>query len=725
MTHGDTGAPVAGATVSLRPSGVAVLTRADGTFELPDEGFVAVPGCRVRVEAEGYKSGEWPCGTREAMDLVLEPAAVRLHEVVVVTSAREPVPAFEAPRAVTVVERGDLARDWPRTTPEALMDAPGLLVQKTNHGGGSPILRGLMGNQVLVLVDGIRLNNATYRYGPNQYVATIDVGSVDRVEVLRGSGAVLFGSDAIGGVVHVMTREPPAIDRGLASEARARWVSGGMERSGRYDAAAAWGPLKVTGGLAVREYGDLRAGGSLGVEAPSAYGEVGGDARASVALGRAGSLVIAYQHVHQSDVPRFDQVRQRGFSRYAFDPQARQLAYVRWSDATASRWAARVEATASWQRSRERRERQRAGQALRIEEEDRVRTLGATVQALAAPFHGATVRYGVDVYHDRVRSGRLDVDTATGAAVARRGLYPDGSAYWSVAGFLHGTWERGRVRAEAGLRSTATRLEARDATFGAIDLGPSASVGTVAASVALAGGARAYGQLAQSFRAPNLDDVSALGAFDFGIEVPSPGLLPERGLEGEGGLKWRAARASAALAVYQLSLSGLVDRVRSTFGGSAFYEGQAVYQRANVGEARVRGAEIEAQAEIAPGWLARGHASATRGEVTTTGQPMRRIPPVNGLLAVRREFARGWVEVAARGAGEQRRLAPGDVDDHRIAPGGTPGWFAADVRASVTLRPGISLAAALENVTDAAYRIHGSGIDEPGRLAWIGIQVGR
>ena len=79
-------------------------------------------------------------------------------------------------------------------------------MQKTNHGGGSPFIRGLVGNQVLVLIDGIRLNNATFRYGPNQYLNTIDSWQIERIEVMRGSGSIQYGSDALGGVVNIISR---------------------------------------------------------------------------------------------------------------------------------------------------------------------------------------------------------------------------------------------------------------------------------------------------------------------------------------------------------------------------------------------------------------------------------------------------------------------------------------------------------------------------------------
>jgi iron complex outermembrane receptor protein/hemoglobin/transferrin/lactoferrin receptor protein len=114
---------------------------------------------------------------------------------------------FDTPEAVSVLTQKQLLQNAPRSTPEALMGLPGVWVQKTNHGGGSPFIRGLTGQQTLILIDGIRLNNATFRSGPNQYFNTIDPQSIAQIEVLRGSGSVQYGSDALGGVVHVLTKK--------------------------------------------------------------------------------------------------------------------------------------------------------------------------------------------------------------------------------------------------------------------------------------------------------------------------------------------------------------------------------------------------------------------------------------------------------------------------------------------------------------------------------------
>ena len=126
----------------------------------------------------------------------------------------------------------------PRTTPEALMGMNGVFVQKTNHGGGSPFVRGLTGNQTLILVDGIRLNNSTFRYGPNQYLNTIDAYTIQRIEVAKGTGSVQYGTDAIGGVVHIITKRSAICNKVKLVHGKVigKYMTGDMEKTGRGEA---------------------------------------------------------------------------------------------------------------------------------------------------------------------------------------------------------------------------------------------------------------------------------------------------------------------------------------------------------------------------------------------------------------------------------------------------------------------------------------------------------
>lgn len=119
-------------------------------------------------------------------------------ESITVVSRNLKITEKASPYSITKLDQHQIASSAFRTTPEALMGSNGVFIQKTNHGGGSPFIRGLTGNQTLILVDGIRLNNSTFRYGPNQYLNTIDMFTIDKIEVAKGIGAIEYGSDAMG-----------------------------------------------------------------------------------------------------------------------------------------------------------------------------------------------------------------------------------------------------------------------------------------------------------------------------------------------------------------------------------------------------------------------------------------------------------------------------------------------------------------------------------------------
>jgi outer membrane receptor protein involved in Fe transport len=720
--------PLAGAAVHV--SGVAVVrTDSDGRFVLPR---VAPGRYVVTARLDGYRPAEAPVTVAGAapppVEFALAPETLRLAEAVSVTATRDEREAFDVPRSVSVVNETELLRTAPRTSAEALARAPGVFVQKTNHGGGSPFVRGLVGNQVLVLVDGIRLNNSTFRYGPNQYLATVDPGTVSRFEVLRGSGSVQYGSDALGGVIHVRNRDPLLSAGGTLPTVglNGRLMSQGMEQSIRLNLGVAAPKVAVAGNVAVRNFGDLVAGGDLGVESPSGYRETNADFRGVVKAGRSTTMTFAYDHVYQDDVPRWDQVAQRGYSRYAFDPQVRQFAFARLDQSRTDSWVNGLTVTTAWVRSRERRERQRVGSSVLTTEQDTVNTLAVTAEARSSPLAGLTLVAGAEIYADRVDSWRVDSNATAGTSTAMRGLFPADAGARSAAGFGLASYRKGRLGADAGARYTWTSVTAKDPVFGDVDVSPGAWVGSGSLALELAKTISAYGSVSQGFRAPNLDDLSTLGLFDFGVEIPSGQLQPERSLSLETGVRLRSARFAAALAAFRTNLSNLIERKRVAtppitlpFPGEDRY-----YQRTNAGEAYVRGFECEAEWRILATTTIFGHVAYAFGENTTANEPMRRIPPLNGLLGLRYDGAGGWwVQASVQAATLQDRLASGDRDDHRIPPGGTPGWQVVDLFSGLPVGRRFTMSFGALNLFDRAYRTHGSGIDAYGRSAWVGIDA--
>jgi outer membrane receptor protein involved in Fe transport len=722
----DGGGPLHGVLLELVETPHRASTTREGTFLLP-----GVPPGRYRLRATlaGYRRAEIDAevdGGGVEVELALEPLLVRVDEVVTVTAQGEERRAFDVPESVSTVEADELSRKALRSTPETLQGVTGVFVQKTNHGGGSPFVRGLTGNQVLLMVDGIRLSNSTFRYGPNQYLNTVAPHSIERVEVVRGSGSTLYGSDAIGGVVNVLSRGPRLVGGETEASARVllRGMTADMDRTARAEAEAGGARWAVYAGADARWFGDLVAGGDLGTEAPSAYDERSADVQVLLRASSSTLLTLAYQHVHQSDVPRWDQIAQRGYLRYGFDPQERQLAYARSQTFLSHPWLRRVEATLSLQRSVEGRFRQRQGESLEVRERDVVETLGVVVEARSEPRAGWRATSGLELYHDRVASSAAAADLATGRTETRRGLYPDGATATSLAAFTLHSLDVGRLGLTLGGRFNSFAIEADDPVVGRIDVRPSALVGNASALWRVRPGQHLVASVNSGFRAPNVSDVGSLGPFDFGVEVPSPDLRPERSLTFELGHKARMGRVASTVAVFSTRLEDIIERVESTYLGSPTLDGDRVYRKENVGEARLRGVEAEAEVALPLRSALAAAVVYAHGQNLGLDEPMRRIPPLHGRVALRVAPTRDASgEIEWLWAAEQNRLASGDRADHRIDPEGTAGWSVLNLRAAWDVGP-LRLRLGVENLFDEAYRTHGSGIDGMGRAAWAAVEAG-
>ena len=130
-------------------------------------------------------------------------------ENIVVTATRSQSSSVDLPFTVNSVDLEDTTgKSIHRTLPEALKTIPGIMVQKTGHGQGSPFIRGFTGFRTLLLIDGIRVNNSVMRDGPNQYWNTVDTQGISQLEVVKGPSSALYGSDAVGGTVNAITKSP-------------------------------------------------------------------------------------------------------------------------------------------------------------------------------------------------------------------------------------------------------------------------------------------------------------------------------------------------------------------------------------------------------------------------------------------------------------------------------------------------------------------------------------
>ncbi len=665
----------------------------------------------------------------QARDSVAEPIQA-YSETILVTATRLPTPAGSVTGPVIEqVSPFFLQSQAPRSLAEAFLGVPGVWMQKTNHAGGSPILRGLTGNQVLLLYDGIRLNNSTYRYGPNQYFNTVDPFSVDRAEVVPGGGAVLYGSDALGGTINLLskaadfaaTQDSTGSSIGVLGRVRSR----GMENTFRGSVAIRQEQLAVSGGISLRDFGTLHGGGELGELIATDYAEKAADLKISLKTGGSSVLTAAYNGLLQSGVGRYDQVAQRGFLRYDYEPQERQLGYLRWQLLAENRTLRAIEVTLAGQQSREVRYIQRSGITLLSREDDRILTYSAATVANFRLARSWSATLGAEIYQDNVTSEANQQDIQTGEVSIGRGLYPAVAQSLSSALFTQHRYEINRTTLAAGLRYNPFRIQFMDPIFGNTDIKPEALVWDLSLAHRTGSAGQLRASLGRAFRAPNVNDLSSFGSFDFGIEVPSPGLRPERSLNAELAFQQHHKRLDWQLAVFRNVLSDLIVRERSTYLGQAQYAGQDVYGKVNQDQATISGGGFSTVYRFRPGWEFSASTSYTYGEAA--GQPLRRIPPIHGSVTLLfRPAQHYYVNGVLIWAGAQRRLSNGDIDDHRIAEGGTDAWLYGSLRAGWRGKV-YRLGLALENIHNAAYRLHGSGVDGAGRhlVLEAGLTFGR
>ena len=607
-----------------------------------------------------------------------------------------------------------------RTVPEMLSYETGVMVQKTNHGGGSPSLRGLHGNQTLMMVDGVRLNNSIFRYGPNQYLNTVDAFAVDQLDVLFGSGSIQYGSDAMGGVIAAKFHEPEFVKcNQWIPKVFFRTTKGNQEYSMRSSVDRCFGQNAITAGITMRQFGDVLAGGDWKYQRPSGYKEFDVDVK-FVHKDKLGKWVAAHQSNNQFDVPIFHRVALENYKFYNTTLQARTLSYLKRSLVFSGKLFDEIELMAGRQNQHEHREFQKNNSNLLRTERDSVNTYFFTTKFYGKLHNRWQWVLGTDFYFDKVNSARTDADVAMGTLKQIRGLYPNGSTQMqnSAFGYITKTGDWGLVR--LGGRYNYTQITLQTLETGNVQYQKGAFVADGAGSLKVTKKLHLYGNVGTGFRSPNIDDMGTLGIVDFRFETPQYGLLPEYSFNKELGLKYKSAKSQFNVCVFHNAMSGLISRIKA---GSDSMQGYPVYQKQNVGSSLIYGAELDWKHEWGGHWVFGGGGSLIVGDNITGNEPMRRIPPAM-CNAVLRYKLNGSVSFAMNiiGARAQLRLAKGDIQDNRIGPAGTPGYFTGDLRCEMNFKRA-TVDIAILNLRNQRYKTHGSGIYSMGRAVQLLIGI--
>jgi iron complex outermembrane receptor protein/hemoglobin/transferrin/lactoferrin receptor protein len=680
--------------------------------------------------------------------------------------------------ASSTVSHADLERRQPRSAPDALRYEPGVFVQQTAHGQGSAFIRGLTGQQTLLLFDGIRLNNSTFRQGPNQYFFTVDSRTIEAVEIVRGGSSTRFGSDALGGTIQALPIEPLLPEAGrdhrLSPSFITRATTADSETGGRAELHAA---LRTRGGLSLaffggvggRDVGLLQSGGRVENPNPNTpiglypqvpryasdgrtqlgtgFRELTADGRLVLGLSPNHRLTLASYHYLQFDAPRTDQcappTAPPGVC-LTYEQQFRHLTYVAWDAQNLGR-IERLRITISYQQQHESRRYDDPSVLLRVTGYDDVHTVGLTAAARSAVWAlargvGLQLHYGGDLYFDWLRSTASRTYTDNGSTQAlSRGQYIDGSYYLYGGSYIDGELRLPRrfvLRAGGRLSYVRARAD-EDPLSGtrAFDLEWAPVVGRAGIEWRPFAVLTLRANVDHSFRAPNLNDLTARQQTGPGFQFENADLKPERATTFELGALLSHRYVSAELWAFQTLLGDAVLKVSKLPSDCPPETPQCQgswtrFQLQNAPElSLLRGIESSLRLRLPWRMSLRSTLTYTWGEGPRVGDlakgvfgvvvgervPLSRIPPLNGTVELVAPHPIGELSAALRWAAPQDRLAIADYSDGRIPKYGTPGFVVLDLRASARIENDLSVGVVLENVFDSPYRYHGSSINGPGR----------
>ncbi|MDA0668287.1 MAG: TonB-dependent receptor [Planctomycetota bacterium] len=659
----------------------------------------------------------------------------RTAEVVVTASAFADDP-LQQPFSLETLDQTWL-RTRARTVPEALQGLPGVMVQKTASGQSSPFLRGFTGFRTRMLVDGIPLNHAAMRSGPNQYWSTLDALTVERLELVRGTSSVLYGSDAIGGTVNAISRRAKVGAEGLqiGGGSFTRYSSAEDSWTQRAEVSMAsgsdWGFL---GGSTVSHYGDLESGD--GTLPETGYSQYNGDFRFDRYFSNGVVWTTAGQTVRQENVPRTHktifavpfQGTSVGSELQRDHDQRRDLFYTRVAWDRGRGLTKNGEVTLSYQRHKEIRDRLRTGARRDLQGFD-LDDIGLTARFESDARASGIWSWGTEVHHQSADSFRDNfvADVLTSSAI--QGAIGDDSTYDSAAVYLQNEmFVRDDLSIIPGLRASwfsleSDRVENPDPsgpTILQLDESWTALTGSLRGVWYLSQENTVFAGLSQGFRAPNLSDLTSFEATS-AVETPSPNLDPENYLQFEIGSKGRGGQWSWQTSVYQTWIDDMI--VQSPTG--ALIDGVPEVQKSNAGDGWVHGVEVDVQYELDQAWSVFANASWMDGEVdqvelpsgATSRAPLSRLAPMQGNAGVRwqQNGGRWWGEAWMWAVDNQDDLALRDTTDtSRIPAGGTPGFTLFGLSGGVKISENARWSLSLENLGDKNYRVHGSGINGPG-----------
>ena len=713
---------------------------------------------------------------------VYQPEGDTSLQEVLITATKFPERKRNVVQKVDIVSKDFIKRVNTQNTGDLLQATGNVFVQKSQQGGSSPVIRGFEASRVLLVLDGVRMNNAIYRSGHLQNVITIDQNMLERVEVLYGPGSTLYGSDALGGVVAFKTKDPTlskvAGKTVVSGNGFVRYTSANQEKTGHADVSIGgqkWGAIISA---TYSDFDDLRMGNNY----PDKYPNFGRRSTYVQRINGVDSIVknnddriqkfsgyqqwdvlgkllyrpndkqshtLNIQLSNSSDVPRYDRLQdvRNGNLRFAewyYGPQKRNL-FSYTFDAQLKGFFNQLRITASYQdieESRYQRDRNNLNRQNRIE---RVK-VGGLYADLKKNWGRHELHTGIDLQLNDVRSRAFTLNINTGATGSLDTRYPEKNTYNSLGiyaqhlfKFTNDKWVlNDGIRVQSTwLNSTVIDNSTAFRPFTNLKQNPVGVSGNLGLVFIPVKNLRFNAGVATGFRSPNIDDLTKIfesSTASRQLVVPNPDIKPEKTISPELGInvkagKWLRFDASVFYTWFKDAI--VKDKFQVNGQDSTVYNGVKYQTLAAQNNAKAGLYGFNAAVTLVPaqGWELYSTINLTRGTYTRpngTEVPLDHIPPVYGRTSLRYSSTVWSAEVWTmyNGWKKIKDYNPDGEDNAQYATAdGMPSWATLNIRGQYQLSPKLSLQAALENITDRNYRVFASGFSAPGRSIIVSLRA--
>ncbi|MBO6879983.1 TonB-dependent receptor [Winogradskyella sp.] len=705
--------------------------------------------------------------------IYLTPKVESLNQIVISVSKFEQSKR-DIPQSIVSISAKEIALANPQTSADLLENTGNVYVQKSQMGGGSPMIRGFSTNRLLITVDGVRMNNAIFRGGNLQNVISIDPLSIQNTEVTLGAGSVVYGSDAIGGVMSFYTKKPQLSYKDellVSGNALARYASANFEKTGHFDLNLGYKKWAFLTNVSYTDYDDLRMGSNgptdylrpeyvirqngedvivandnPKVQKPTAYSQINLMQRARFEPSDNLKFDLGLYYTTTSDYPRYDRlIRPRGESlrsaEWEYGPQRWFMSNFQVTKtSSSSNLYDKIQATAAYQNFKESRKDRDFQSSIRQVREENVDALSFNLDLEKKVSPKTTIFYGLEYLHNRIGSSAQEENIDTNMSSPNVTRYPDGATWQSLAGYASLKYKpNSKFVFQSGLRYNQV-LASADFTennaflnlpFDDAEVNTGALTGTAGITWLPSDMIQWKLNASTAFRAPNIDDIGKVFDSEPGsVVVPNKDLKAEYAYGGELGLKLNFdKKVIIDLATYYTFLDNALIRRDFELNGETeiMYDGELSTVQAiqNASKAWIYGFEAGIEVNFSDRLKMRSQYNVIGGTEDNDGVevPVRHVAPNFGRTHFIWKNDKLLFDVFLVYNNELsfNQLAPSEISkDYLYAKDSdgnpyAPSWHTLNFRAQYTYSEKLSLTASLENITDQRYRTYSSGIAAAGR----------